>query len=153
MGCSSYCEFVVKLKNKKKILWTGEDGFSPIFFIPDRAKERLETVHSIEDLIKFVQVCIAADGMDEARAAEVYTRKCAQFDKQLRSIERFEDLEGLSFAWGQYFPEDGAPDEACTGQSLDYSFKTGLLKIKREATQDFIDEMFDVYGDMLDFDD
>ena len=86
MGCSSFCEFTVRLKNKKKIQWKGEDGFSPIFFVPQRAEERLKEIHSVADVANFACICIAAEGMDETRAREVYARKCADYDRKLRAV-------------------------------------------------------------------
>lgn len=154
MACSSYCYFTVKLKNKNEIEWAGEDGFSPIFFIPKKAKEQLKAIQSVEDLIKFVQACIAADedDLDEEEAAEIYETQCGEFDAELRAIENIEDVSSLEFSWGQYDPEDGDPEDACTGQSLSYNFTTGAAKVRRKATKDFIAEMEDIYGDMLEYD-
>ena len=149
MGCSSFCEFTVKLKNKKKIQWKGQDGASPLFYVPKQAEEHLKAIHSVDDLINFVQLCIAADGISEAKAKEIYSRKCGQFDKQLKTIGQVEDLSEISMAWGQFDPSDGYPEEACSGQSLAYAFQTGKCKVSYQADQDFIDEMYDVYGDMF----
>ena len=153
MACSSYCNFTVKLKNKKEIKWDGEDGFDPIFFIPKKAKEQLQAIQSVDDLIRFVQACIAGDDEDlnEEEAAKIYELQCREFDKELRTIESFEDVSSLEFSWGQYFPEDGDPEDACTGQSLSYNFTTGAMKVRRKAAKDFIAEMEDIYGDLMDF--
>lgn len=151
MGCSSYCEFTVILRNEEKIQWVGEDGFSPIFFIPDQAESLLKEIHSVEDLVGFVKECVAADGLDMEEAEGIYQRKCRSFDEQLRSIACFEDVDSLAFSWATYYPENGAPDaDTCNGESLSYDFTTGETKLSEIADKEFVALMEDIYGSLFD---
>lgn len=149
MASFSSCEFIVKLKNKKKIKWEGENGERSLFFIPQHAEQSLKAIASVPDLISFVQLCIAADGVPEERVKEIYEARCAKFNKQLLAIEHFDDISDLSMSWGEYDPSEGYPEDACTGQSLSYSFKTGAFKASFGPDPDFINDVSDVFGDML----
>ena len=96
------CDFTVVLNTKKKIRWSGENGATPIFSVPKQAEEHLKTIHSIEDLIHFIHLCIANTGMELAQAIDIYDRQCSRFDKQLRAIDSFNKVSSISLAWGEY---------------------------------------------------
>lgn len=99
-----------------------------------------------------MQASITAECRDEAEAKSIYEWKYNEFDKALRSIGQFEDVYSLRLASGFYSPEDGEPEEACTGDSLSYNFNTGTLRVQRKPSKSFISEMIENYGDWDDED-
>lgn len=146
MANSSFCEVTLSLNNKEKIEWIGDDYGTPLFMIPDKAEDRLKAIHSIDEVITFLQVCIDSDDSDYARRK--YETNCAYFDQKLRAI-KFDSLYELSFAYGDYDPSDGFPVGCCIGGSLNYNFKTAIANIQHEAPDDFVEEMIDIYRDLF----
>ena len=153
MASSSYCDFVITLKNGEEICWIGEDGFSPFFQVPKNAKKKLLSIASIEELKDFILEC-ASVYEDPEIAKDLYNDYCKDFDDSINKIKNFEDIKSLSLAWGEFDPDEGfPPEEFSEGESIDYDFETQNCKKKTTPRKDFIKEMYEIYGDMFEEDD
>lgn len=150
---SSFCTLTVALKNGKTIDWYGEDGETPIFLIPSKAKKMLSEIKNIEELILFIKKC-ALEYMDEEEVADIFNGRCKEFEASIKGISGLEEVSKFSLSWGEYMSDQGMhPAEGCEGESLVYDFKTKICKTKRTPDKEFVKDMIDIYGDMFDEED
>ena len=150
---SSFCVMTVSLKNGREITWIGEDGETPVFMIPDDAEKQLKEIRAIDDLIRFMLSCVAADGLSEDEAQESYNDRCEDFNKELLAISSVEDLKGLELRWSEYQSDSGEdPFSGTVGERLNFSFILNKCWIDYRADPEFITEMMEIYGDGFDSD-
>ena len=149
MASSSYCTLIIKLNDGSSFVWSGEDGDSPLFTVPERAAELLAKVNSVESLKDFILKRVSAVD-DPEYAKELYLSRCKEFDDSLSSVSAIEDIRSFSLEWAEYDPSDGLPPEVgCEAENLEYVFASKTCTITDEPDPEFIEDLYDFFGDLF----
>ena len=127
---SSYCVMTVSLKDKTSIDYVGEDGDTPAFETAKNAKNRLEAITDLSELVAFLKDC--CNDQDIA----------SRFFEQLNAISDLQNVAGISLEFGEFSTED------CDyyGGSFTYNFETKAFKKRNQPDKDWLEDVMDMYG-------
>ena len=149
---SSFCVVTVSLNDGTTIDWMGEDGDSPVFMVPSKAKQMVQEIQSVEDLAAFLVAC-GTKYNNTPEDLAFHQDFCSTFYQRIQAVPDLQAVKTLHISWGEYQTDCGeAPWEGCDGEQLDFNFETKKCTVKRTPDKDFVQEMIDIYGDLFDQD-